>query len=433
MVLVIPPLLPLPILSVLLTLFFNDYQCSTVTLYPSPVLNTVAAGLRSALIVDIGWSETIITAVSEFREVLGLRTTRAMKRLTKETGRFLAQRLRKAHEWHEAEEEEDEDEVDERYADEISFEETEDCMNRVVWCCTREESTSLKARNLLGSLRRKYNARKPTQSVILNDHESKSSHTKVRGAETEFLIPLKSAIPQITLKISFDRLAIPTEEALFPELDHPDDQELPIHQIVYDTLRSLPLDVRAECASRIVFTGGGARIPGLKQRVLEELSHLIASNGWQGVKGRAFDQMKNHLRERSQNRIARPIQERKSEIDEHIYSHPDHSREPADLPQERDPVVERIEKERVRVAKPSVKAIVRGVETFGPWTGGSIVSGTKVLGTVVIEKEKFLLHGIPGATREMEPSVTQRVGSTQTGTRTHSQDKSSWALGSYWM
>ena len=52
--LVLPSVLPHPILSSLLTTFFNPWNYPSITLLPAPAVAAVAAGLRSALIVDIG-------------------------------------------------------------------------------------------------------------------------------------------------------------------------------------------------------------------------------------------------------------------------------------------------------------------------------------------------------------------------------------------
>ena len=77
--LVLPSGLPLPLLSAVLDTLFANFQPPTISLMSAPVLTTVAAGLRSALIVDIGWAETVVTGVYEFREVQCTRSVRASK------------------------------------------------------------------------------------------------------------------------------------------------------------------------------------------------------------------------------------------------------------------------------------------------------------------------------------------------------------------
>jgi hypothetical protein len=76
-------------LSSFLTTLFNRWDYPSITLLPAPVVAAVVAGLRSALIVDIGWHETTATSIFELREIHTIRTTRAMKKFTQNMGRHL--------------------------------------------------------------------------------------------------------------------------------------------------------------------------------------------------------------------------------------------------------------------------------------------------------------------------------------------------------
>ncbi|KAI9869577.1 MAG: hypothetical protein M1823_009023, partial [Watsoniomyces obsoletus] len=49
----------------------------------------VSAGVRSALVVDYGWEETVVTPVYEYRELAAVRSTRGMKMLTLKMGEML--------------------------------------------------------------------------------------------------------------------------------------------------------------------------------------------------------------------------------------------------------------------------------------------------------------------------------------------------------
>src|ERR1035437_1228994 len=87
-------------------------------------------------------------------------------------------------------------------------------------------------------------------------------------------IPLSSINPPESLLLPFSKLAEPCESALFAAGVLPedlDDEELPLHLLVYRSLLQLPVDVRSICMSRIVFTGGGSVIPGLRKRILDEV------------------------------------------------------------------------------------------------------------------------------------------------------------------
>ena len=95
----------------------------------APVLTTVAAGLRSALVVDIGWAETVVTCIYEFREVQCRRSTRASKVLGDEMLKMLANAIdpvmEGAYEPKEA---------IEGLREVLSFEECNDIIARMAWC-----------------------------------------------------------------------------------------------------------------------------------------------------------------------------------------------------------------------------------------------------------------------------------------------------------
>ncbi|KAL8692519.1 MAG: hypothetical protein Q9224_003939, partial [Gallowayella concinna] len=69
LVLVLPSLMPHRLLSSILSSIFSNFQTPSITLLSSPALNIAAAGCRAGLVVDIGWDETVITSVYDFREI----------------------------------------------------------------------------------------------------------------------------------------------------------------------------------------------------------------------------------------------------------------------------------------------------------------------------------------------------------------------------
>ncbi|KAL8662325.1 MAG: hypothetical protein Q9168_008273, partial [Polycauliona sp. 1 TL-2023] len=89
LVLVLPSLLPHRLLSSILTTIFENFQTPSITLFSSPTVITAAAGCRAGLVVDIGWDETVVTAVYDFREIQVCRTARAMKLVTKHMAEVL--------------------------------------------------------------------------------------------------------------------------------------------------------------------------------------------------------------------------------------------------------------------------------------------------------------------------------------------------------
>ncbi|OCL06185.1 actin-like ATPase domain-containing protein, partial [Glonium stellatum] len=121
--LALPPLMPRPLLSTILTVLFGNFQAPSITLLSSPVLSTVAAGLRSALVVDIGWAETVVTGVFEYREVHQRRSIRAGKLLSEEMSKVLNAELAKTA-----------PRTSTTPPQEVSFEEAEEVLTRVGWC-----------------------------------------------------------------------------------------------------------------------------------------------------------------------------------------------------------------------------------------------------------------------------------------------------------
>ncbi|KAL8813175.1 MAG: hypothetical protein Q9223_007107, partial [Gallowayella weberi] len=89
LVLVLPSLMPHRLLSSVLSSIFSNFQTPSITLFSSPALNVAAAGCRAGLVVDIGWDETVITSVYDFREINVRRTTRAMKDATRRMAELL--------------------------------------------------------------------------------------------------------------------------------------------------------------------------------------------------------------------------------------------------------------------------------------------------------------------------------------------------------
>ena len=69
LVLVMPSVMPHPLLSVVLETLFNRWRFPSITLLPSAAMVAAAAGVRAALVVDIGWAETTIIAIYEYRDI----------------------------------------------------------------------------------------------------------------------------------------------------------------------------------------------------------------------------------------------------------------------------------------------------------------------------------------------------------------------------
>ncbi|CAI6342175.1 unnamed protein product [Periconia digitata] len=401
----LPPKLPHALMSTILDVLFGNFQAPSITLLSAPVLATVAAGLRSALVVDIGWAETLITAVCEYREVNEQRTTRATKLLSEHMANILNAAL------------DDEPGAGDPKA-EISFEEADEVLTRVGWCKSKPRSNR----------RTMYFAART--SPILEEFED-----AVESPEPTINIPFPKHTPPTELTIPFTSLAKPAESALFaPDmaLNEFDDQELPLHHLIYRALLSLPMDVRRLCMSRIIITGGGSQLPGLKTRLLAELEALVSQKGWDPVRnyGSAsarHEQLMNQKRENLELRN----QEGEDKVSESL--DPETPLPPGLQNPEEDFIDAKLSHLALKNVPSAslVGGVIRGVDTLGAWAGASLVAHHRIKGIVEIERERYLQHGLQGATREKEVSVVQQRQSMGPGIGMGrgGGDRASWTLG----
>ncbi|KAI9673823.1 MAG: hypothetical protein M1829_003941 [Trizodia sp. TS-e1964] len=333
------------------------FSNASITIFSPATLTTLAAGLRSALVIDIGWAETVVTGIFEYREIICNRSQRAGKGLSREMGRTLALQLRKSRGLETAD---NSQMTDREILDEISFEECEEVLVRMGWSKSfkeaRTERPPLQPRKSQG----------PLSWIGLSKADLEQSTT-----DPVMSIPLQSPNTPATLKLPFSTFAEPIDSVLFvgddAAHDALDDHELSVHMLAYRTLLSLPIDIRKECLPRIIITGGTSNIPGLKERIIDEISALIKERSWNNVRQRGLIVTLGEINK---------------------------------VPAERG---------------------LRCVESLGPWAGGSLAASLKIKSLVEIEKDKFMQHGLAGVSRdEIRHSL---------GTRTGVGERSSWTLG----
>ncbi|MCJ1252828.1 hypothetical protein MMC24_000634 [Lignoscripta atroalba] len=426
---VLPSVMPHPLLSIILSTLFHNFQCPGITLLSAPVLSVVAAGLRSGLVVDVGWSETTITGVYELREVQQYKTTRATRLATWEMGKLLQKYLR--HSQGKQVQEQPQSEMEDELL-EIDFEHAEEVTMRMAWCRTSSEiyKHSPRPSDLAGHLGNLQIARD-------GSHDKQTSYDTLID-DTPVAIPLPSSTSQ-TPQISFSSISDTIEFALFAKDQNPhdlDDHEQALHHLTYKALLALPPDVRGVCMSRIIITGGGSNIPGLKTRLLEEVSGLVENRGWDSVWGKAADERRRRLKEIHINRQA-PL----AKVDANFLSTavpdgqvPDGTAQVAAAftPQILDPIEEKLRRDRSKGTKPLISGVIRGVETLGPWVGGSLVAGLRIEGIVEIERDSFLQHGLAGAKRDADISIVSNRQSFGPGiSRAGGGDKTGWTLGAW--
>ncbi|KUJ15501.1 actin-like ATPase domain-containing protein [Mollisia scopiformis] len=417
--LAIPSTLPLPLLSTILDTLFNNFQPPTISLLSAPVLTTVAAGLRSALVVDIGWAETVVTAVYEYREVQCRRAVRGTKLLGEATYKVLAEAADLAEAMSKDKPADDKSEDDNKAHP--SFEECEEIMARVLWCKAAKKDEPRRFDRGLTPVTEEDELRSSMRMMSISGQSDDDSTIS---------IPLTSTEPPTTLKLQFADLAEPCDTALFAtdttetELD---DEELPLHLLVYRSLLQLPVDVRSICMSRIVFVGGGSNILGLKGRVLDELAQLIDERSWDPVRGKAAEQYRNNPKlQRTKLRQNGPIEVLQQKDSNGILIIPAHIQK-----QEDDPIDEQLKRE-ARKGLPDVESgNLRAVNSLGAWSGASLLSQMKVPAISIIDREQWLQHGAAGASKSTEIDLTNRRQSMGPGAafKSGAGDRSSWTLG----
>ncbi|OQO06666.1 hypothetical protein B0A48_08453 [Cryoendolithus antarcticus] len=370
-VLAVPSLLPLPVLELSLkVLFGHDSQPPVVTLMPTPLLACVGAGLRNALVVEIGWEETVVTAIGEYKTVAERRSIRGGKMLVVKTSALLQASLNSTS----------------TPLNPISFKFAEDVAQRTAHCPADPNAPS--------------------------------------SSDSPFTIPLPSRTDPAsrTVTLPFYSLAIPATNTFFPaSTSHNDSNDLPIPTLLFRTLLALPSDLRAQCMARIVLTGSSSNIPGLRTRLLREVETMVRERGWDQVHsyGSAKSPLPIRLRERTGGAEStlppyRPPAQPAEPVSRTLDPPPPQQADPtpgnAD-PTSNDPssprasigpatsLALRIDRRLAVPSKHDIRGVVRGVETLGAWAGGSLFaslakSNASIRGVAEITREEWEKKGI---------------------------------------
>lgn len=377
LILVLPSLLPLPVLDTMLRLFFEKWKYSSITLLPTPAMTVASAGLRSGLVVDIGWEETVVTSIYEFREVHVRRSTRAMKLLVWKMAEFLESvRL------------EQDDSI--KDLSRLDFDFVEEFILRAGACHalvpTEDEDLARK-----------------TGSIGL-ESDMPQSGAEADSSTLNIDWPTNASVRRVSISRAALQKACLDTLIGSQEDDHPDDHEQPIDLLVYASLLSVSSDVRSICISRIIFSGKqSSSIQGLSHHILRSVDDLTKRHGWTAVRGKNANSRRSGLRELAQGR-----------------ADPPDARYHTTLPAEGVLWEEQLLQQK---AKPNVAAVLQQVESLGAWAAASLVSSLKAKSFVEIEREKFLTHGLNGAHRDLDhPAVMQRTTTAKAG------EKVNWTL-----
>ena len=353
-VLITASLLPTSLLEAALRVLFTHFmQPPIIMLMTAPVLACVGAGLRDGLVIDLGWEESIITVVGEYKEIVQRRTTRAGKMMTREVGKVLEREIQ----------DQDPTKVSRTT---VSFQCAEDIAYRLAWCRPLRDQTE--------------------------------------RFDASFTVPHPLA-PSKNETIRLDSVCLcePVESTLLPAGSF-DDHELSIPLLAYQILLSLETDLRAHILSRIVVTGGLSNIPGLKHRLLQEIATIVDARGWNPVfsYGSATGNREKLARERTATKRAGTAPVRAAI---HPVAHPEkcHSKPPDmdSLPaSERlhdhlaDQLTFKTDREVSKGRTESVYGFVRGVHSLGAWAGASLMAATGTRATKEIERDDFIKNGL---------------------------------------
>ena len=203
---------------------------------------------------------------------------------------------------------------------------------------------------------------------------------------------------------------------------------MPIGMLAYKTLLRISKDARSICMARVVVTGGGSNIPGIKRRIVEEIEALVRERGWDPVLGQAADRRKDKLR---------ALAERK-DLNAHTIKQTadDDGENAAFASQEPDSVAEKLQSDDLKASKPQAAGTVQGCESMGAWTGASLAASLKLKGIFEVERERFLTHGVSGATREVETSVLPSssrlsMAGPSASRASGAGDRTSWTMGAW--
>ncbi|KAK4101830.1 actin-like ATPase domain-containing protein [Parathielavia hyrcaniae] len=405
---VLPSSLPIPVLSAALDSVFSRFQPPTISLLSSSLALVVGAGVRSALVVDLGWSETVVTSVYEYRELESKRSIRGGRMLVEHTHKLLAKKLPETPE-----------QTDSKDQYVVSFEECSDIATRLVWCKPHPRSAS-------GQL-------SSDSLATVQEHDESELEASPTSRRTGSLtVPLRSWLSPTSLELSFGELAEPCEDTFFDSQYSPtsfDDHELPLPLLVYRGLLQLPVDVRALCMSRIIFTGGCSNVLGLRGRIFDEVSHLIQERGWDPVQGKRVGQLRSNpkLRRRGARQagddptgVTSPSGE--GEEQDGVWH------DAANMVPEMDLIDEQLQRGTDR--RPRVQGTLRAVESLGAWSGASLVTHLKAQAIATIDRDVWLQHGAAGSSKPSDVDhKTQRQSLGAGGLMRGSAAGSAWTLG----
>ncbi|QUC22993.1 uncharacterized protein UV8b_07234 [Ustilaginoidea virens] len=387
---VLDPAVPVPLLSAVLDTLFRRFQTPIVSLMSIPTMVAAGAGVRSALVIDMGWNETVVTSVYEYREVKSTRSVRGGKSLLEEVYGLLQGLMPDAG---------DDDESGTRA---VSFEECEDIVCRLMWCRPSAFKSS---------------QRQSTQLDTVQEQDETEAEPSQPSGIAE--VPLRSTDPPSTVHIPLHKLADVCDDAFFdPSADRAafDDHELPVHWLVYRHLLQLPVDVRATCMSRTTFTGGCSRILGIRERIMDELTSLVDQRGWEAVFGKSVEQLRSNQKKHTRASTQRCSTSSAATCESGGGGGGGGGDESDGPGSDEDAAESHQDATEAKIARnrpgfQQLQGQLRAIDSLGPWTGASLLCQLRIPAMAMVDRELWLQQGANGAGHpgEVDVKAQQRL------------------------
>lgn len=265
------PLWPSKIRQSIARVFLKHMQVSSIVFLPSPVLDLIAAGLRSGIVVDVGWEETIVYPVYDLRLLLmsTKSSIRGSKRLHAAVKEVLTDLIAKQHE--------------QQSVKEVPFNMVEKVVINSLY--------TNGGNHLIGSAS---SVTKPSGPIIVplmpgtspgsfgSTSETTSSHrldisrllpAPPEDTELNSILKIPNHLLQNAVSGTFLLNRHYSGAAAIADAD--DDDELDLATMISRVICSLSMDVRGSTQSTIIFVGGASTIPGLQSKVLQDTRSLL--------------------------------------------------------------------------------------------------------------------------------------------------------------
>lgn len=182
--------------------------------------------------------------------------------------------------------------------------------------------------------------------------------------------------------------------------------------------------------SRVIFTGGGASVLGLRGRIFDEVGHLIRERGWDPVQGKAVEQLRANPRLKRRGTRQAGNGPTGVEVQADGQEHDGVWHDAANSAPELDPVEEAIKRANPGDKKPRVQGELRAIESLGPWSGASLTTQLKAPAIATIDRDIWQQQGAAGASRasDVDPK-TQRQSLGAGGLMRAAAVGAAWTLG----